>query len=565
MEILIADDDPAARLLLGALVQKLGHQPILAANGVEALRAFEASQPDLLLIDGQMPLLDGYDATRRIRALNAERWTPILFIAAATDSAAIACAIEAGADDYLPKPVDPAVLRAKLAAVERVRRLYQQGEAQKQLLQNYHDAAEQEGRIASHLLQKLVSAEQLADPLLDCLVVPITNYSGDLVAAARTPQGVLHVMLADAVGHGLAAAINVLPIVPCFYAMTAKGFDLDLIAIELNRTLRQYMPVDRFVATTLIALDPLAHRVKTWNGGNPAVLALDHAGNILRRFDSKNLALGILAEAAFDPVVDVFEYTVACQVFACSDGVVEDYGQSDDGIERQVWVEQMLQETPPSLRMKRLRSALAARTSDGNAEDDMTVVLLKCDPAAGLPVAAPRLLSHWKFDATFDARDLREFDVPNLLLDTIASVPGMRLHLRRLGTVVTELFANALDHGLLRLAPGAAPGARGVADFRAARAAALARLEHGSIAVRIESRQEGGRALLVIRFRDSGNGFSAAAQPGAGTAVTPAAAGRGLALVRSLCASVEHSGNGNEVRAVYVVNETANEPLQAVV
>ena len=383
MEILIADDDPISRTLLTGLLRKFGHQVVLAENGAEAVRAYEQRQPDAILMDGQMPVMDGYAATRCIRESGGARWTPILFIAAEHDADAIVQALDAGADDYLIKPVPLPLLRAKLAAVDRVRVLQRQDEEQALRLQRHFDTAEEENRIALYLMKKLVNAAQLEDPLLKCVVVPISpNFSGDLVAAARTPGGALHVMLADAVGHGLTAALNLLPIVPCFYAMTAKGLGIDVIVAELNRALRQYMPIDRFIATTLISVDPAARQVRVWNGANPAVLAYDDAGALLARFDSKNLALGIMPEELFKPVIDVYDYPVACQLFACSDGVIEDYGSAADGTERQDRVERMLEETPRSLRLKRMRNVLAARTGDGSAKDDMTVVLLDCEWSA---------------------------------------------------------------------------------------------------------------------------------------------------------------------------------------
>ena len=559
MEILIADDDPLSLKLISALVLKFGHTVVLVQNGEEAVDAFESHRPDLVLMDGQMPVLDGFAATRRMRELSAQQWTPILFVAAENDEDTIVRAFDAGADDYLVKPVHPAMLRAKLAAVARVHTLYREGEAQKKRLQDYHDTTEHEGHIALHLMQKLVNAGQLEDPMLTCLVVPIAaNFSGDLVVAARTPRGALHVMLADAVGHGLAAALNVLPIVPSFYSMTAKGFDLDMIAIELNRTLRQYMPIDRFVATTLISVDPAARRIKVWNGANPPVVAFADDGAVIARFESKNLAFGILPESAFAPVIDVFDYPVDCQLFACSDGVIEDYGLTADGEVRQAKVEKMLAETPPALRLKRMRNALAARTGDGTAHDDMTVVLLNCDASAvaSLP-PPPRMPAQWYFEVTFDADDLRKLDVPNLLLDVVSSLPGAHFHRRQLGVIVSELFANALDHGVLGLPPGEAhdPACR---DH--ARALGLGYLEQGSIAVHIESHWTNGRPLLELQFRDSGKGCMGVADA-AGAALTR---GRGSERLRALCASVDFRGAGNDVRVTYVLDDRAEVPLRAV-
>lgn len=548
MQILIAEDDPASRTLVAALVRKLGHQVLLVPDGEQAVYAFATQRPDLVLMDGQMPLMDGLAATRRIRELSGEHWTPILFIAAEHDRDVIVRAFEAGADDYMVKPVHPAILRAKLDAIARVHALYSEGEAQKARLQYHLHAAGEEGRIALHLMQKLVNAEQLDDPLLQTIVVPLNStFSGDLVAAARTPCGALHVMLADAVGHGLAAALNVLPIVPNFYAMTGRGFDLDMIAIELNRTLRHNMPVDRFVATTLIAVDVAARRIRVWNGGNPPVLLLAHDGAVLARFDSKNMAIGILPEAVFEPVIEVFDYAVACQLFACSDGVIEDYGRVSDGVGRQQGVEHMLAETPPALRLKRLRSALAARTSDSSVGDDMTVLLIDCDPLP--PVALPlppRAPAGWRFEASFDADNLRAIDVPAMLIEVLSVLPGACFHRRPLGVLMAELFNQVVDHGLLGLS-GPSGKTVSAAQHRV-RAAALAQLAQGAVAVCLRTQQQAAVLLLECSFR----------------AVDGHAAHGGwddcLEWVRACCASVEVDVHGDGLRATYALTASLPRP-----
>jgi hypothetical protein len=297
------------------------------------------------------------------------------------------------------------------------------------------------------------------------------------------------------------------------------------------------------------------------------VIAFDDTGAVIARFAPNNLALGIVPELAFDPLVDVFDYTVSCQLFACSDGVVEDYGPSPAGVERQQRVETMLAQAPPSLRLKQLRNALAARKDEGSAGDDMTVALVRCDMSAPvLQMPAPRMPARWRFDATFGARDLRELDVVGLLREVITSVPGGYFHMRQLGLVVTELFANALDHGVLALASSLkdddpADDESGMERFDRARTEALARLERGSIDVRIESLWRDGRALLGLQFRDSGAGFDTALLRAPADLVRH---GRGIALVRALCASVDFHGPGNDVHVIYALEDAQAEPLRAV-
>ena len=73
-------------------------------------------------------------------------------------------------------------------------------------------------------------------------------------------------------GHGLAASLNVLPVTAPFYRMTERGFGIDAIAREINSKVRALLPVDRFIAATLVAVNFRERYVTVWNGGNPGPL-----------------------------------------------------------------------------------------------------------------------------------------------------------------------------------------------------------------------------------------------------------------------------------------------------
>ena len=129
------------------------------------------------------------------------------------------------------------------------------------------------------------------------------------------------------------------------------------------------------------------------------------------------------------------------------------------------------------------------------------------------------------------------------------------------GVIVTELFTNALDHGVLGLSSSLKDGAHGLDRYYEARAAALAGLEKGSIAVHIASCRIRGRPVIEMQFRDSGAGFGAAP----GRAVTDMVRhGRGIDLLRALCTKVEFHNAGNDVRVTYALGDPAAERLRAV-
>jgi len=122
MKVLVCEDSPVNQALIGAYLKKMGHKAIYANNGQQAVELFTKHQPDLVLIDVEMPEMDGYEATKLIRqSLNDfSQWTPIIFISSHVDDESIVKGIEAGGDDYLTKPVSAAVLRAKIHAMRRL-------------------------------------------------------------------------------------------------------------------------------------------------------------------------------------------------------------------------------------------------------------------------------------------------------------------------------------------------------------------------------------------------------------------------------------------------------------
>ncbi|PHS18635.1 MAG: diguanylate cyclase response regulator [Kangiella sp.] len=122
MKILLVDDSITERHILTAYLTKLGHTPIIAENGLEAVKLFETEKPDLVLMDVIMPEMDGYQAARKIREENTT-WIPIIFLSGRVDPEDIAEGIAAGGDDYLTKPVNLKILQAKMVAMQRIAKM----------------------------------------------------------------------------------------------------------------------------------------------------------------------------------------------------------------------------------------------------------------------------------------------------------------------------------------------------------------------------------------------------------------------------------------------------------
>jgi diguanylate cyclase (GGDEF)-like protein len=119
-KILIVDDSDTIRSFLAVAVRAMKFQPVLADCGEKALDLFAAEKPSLVLLDVNMPGIDGYETARRIRTITAEEWVPIIFLSASEDDQDLERAIECGGDDYLVKPVSQVVLNAKMRALQRL-------------------------------------------------------------------------------------------------------------------------------------------------------------------------------------------------------------------------------------------------------------------------------------------------------------------------------------------------------------------------------------------------------------------------------------------------------------
>ena len=120
MKVLVVEDTVTSATVVCSWLTNMGLTALHAGNGETGLEMFGSERPDLILLDIIMPGMDGFEVARRIRALEKEVWTPIIFLTARADENDLQRAIEVGGDDYLIKPVSEVVLKAKINAMRRM-------------------------------------------------------------------------------------------------------------------------------------------------------------------------------------------------------------------------------------------------------------------------------------------------------------------------------------------------------------------------------------------------------------------------------------------------------------
>jgi putative two-component system response regulator len=137
-KILIVDDNETNLNILNDLVTVLGHIPILAENGLSALAQMEKEPMDLVLLDMIMPEMDGYEVLNRMKESSSLRHIPVIMISAVDDMENIVRCIERGADDYLTKPFNPTLLKARIGSCLTKKRQHDQEEQYRHQIEDYN-------------------------------------------------------------------------------------------------------------------------------------------------------------------------------------------------------------------------------------------------------------------------------------------------------------------------------------------------------------------------------------------------------------------------------------------
>ena len=135
MKFLIAEDGAVSRLLLQQTLKKFGHEYVVAEDGAQAWELFQRTEVDVVISDWVMPGVDGLELCRRVRSRDADRHTYFIFLSALEDQGHVVEGMQAGADEYLIKPVNPVDLQARLVEAERVLGLHHKLAMQKKELE----------------------------------------------------------------------------------------------------------------------------------------------------------------------------------------------------------------------------------------------------------------------------------------------------------------------------------------------------------------------------------------------------------------------------------------------
>ena len=207
--ILVVDDDPVVRSLMRATLERDGFVVIEAGDGAEGCRLYEAHRPDLLLVDLVMPHMDGYELCRVLRSRPESVYVPIVVATSLDDLPSIARAYDAGATDFIPKPLNWLVLNHRVRYILRASRALEEVRRNQERLIAAKEAAEAANRAKSEFLANM--SHELRTPLN-----AIIGFSGMMSDRMFGPLGEKYVEYANIIGdsgrHLLAIITDILDV-----------------------------------------------------------------------------------------------------------------------------------------------------------------------------------------------------------------------------------------------------------------------------------------------------------------------------------------------------------------
>lgn len=551
MNILVVDDFEANRCLLRCLLEEEGHCIFEAEDGREAVEIFQRYQPDLVLMDVMMPIMNGYDSAMAIKASLGEKHIPIIFLTAVTDEDALAEALRGGGDDFLTKPFNEDILIAKIKAHSRIKDLNEQISKQNAALSTFKNIIDAETEIAEHVFSTALKNNYLHAPHLHFYVSPASTFNGDLLLGAVGPSGSMYLMMADFTGHGLPAAIGAIPVSQHFFGLAKQGVAVGDMAEKLNEHLCNLLPSMMFCAAVIIEQSKSGQEFTVWSGGLPSGYILDLNHQVRGEVQSQHMPLAVLETYEFDRQVEVFRLREGESLYFFTDGLTEAMNAAEEMFGEERLLKQIADHGSCSI--PDIVQTLETFLDGTKAEDDITMLHIKCEPlnnviaedesAEGLDAAVG-----WSLDLHLDANALKK-DLP--MADQLVGMLGeqaiFRHHKDYLHTIFVEFYSNALEHGLLGLQSSLKDDEDGYMNYYLLRSERLANLENASIDIHLRL-VPGNPAKLEITFKDTGEGFDF-------TKIKPSCEedsyGRGILLVRRMSESLEYSEGGTKVHAVY--------------
>ena len=348
--VLVVDDSRLQRSILRASLKKWGYRVAEVSSGDEALAFCEITQPDLVISDWMMPGMDGIEFCRRFKGLKSERFGYFILLTSKSDKTEIAQGLDAGADDFLTKPVSAAELRARLVAGERILTMERELTRKNELINTTLDELK---TLYTIIDNDLIEAKQLQQSLvrerfkdfgaaqISLMLQSSGHVGGDLVGYFPINEHEIGLFAIDVSGHGISSALMTARLAGYMSSASkeqniaierrAEGIFVPIapseVVARLNDLVLREMTTEHYFTLVYATVDLSTGKVTVSQAGHPHPL-VQRADGSVELVGRGGLPVGLMADASYDQ----FELQLAAgdRLLVLSDGVSECMNEADE-------------------------------------------------------------------------------------------------------------------------------------------------------------------------------------------------------------------------------------------
>jgi sigma-B regulation protein RsbU (phosphoserine phosphatase) len=324
--ILIVDDQPDNRDVLARRLERQGHQTFQAENGRHALELLATEPCDLILLDVMMPEMDGFTALGRIKSDSATRHIPVIMISALDEIENVVRCIERGAEDFLPKPFNPTLLRARIGASLEKKNFRDHEQAYLRRIEETQKRLEDELQEAGKYVTSILP-EPMEKPFqITWAYDPSTELGGDSFGYHWIDETHFAIYLLDVCGHGVGAALLSVAAINVIRSGSLAEIDfLDpgQVLAGLNDTFQMERHNNMYFTIWYGVYDTATRTVRHASGGHPPAILLKpgELGDTIEQLISPGMLIGGMPDMKYQSATNAVP--PGSRLFVYCDGAYE--------------------------------------------------------------------------------------------------------------------------------------------------------------------------------------------------------------------------------------------------
>lgn len=299
--LLIVDDHPENCETLRRRLVKQGHAVAVAYDGESALQRMHAKNFDLVLLDILMPGIDGYEVLRRIKADELLRHVPVIMISALDEIESVVRCIEIGAEDYLPKPFNPTLLRARIGACLEKKALRDDERRHLEVIEETQQRLTHELDEAARYVRSIIPDPILEPVCIDWKYIPSTELGGDAFGYHWLDETHFAIYLLDVCGHGVGASllsVTAMNVIRSGALADTNFLDPAQVLSSLNLAFPMERQNNMYFTIWYGVYDLGSHLLTHSSGGHPPALLLTPEGT-MEELRSPGLLIGAMPDAPY--------------------------------------------------------------------------------------------------------------------------------------------------------------------------------------------------------------------------------------------------------------------------